>query len=130
MTRETIAKFVDAFLADDAEECHKPEYENLAALVTKTYTESAWRTAMKRGAPEPPMQDRVGGIHRGKQCMAANVTVFVKQLDINGRCVTDINRFSCTSAHPPGAVGERKMRGGIRVSGDGSSLTVYGPGRL
>ena len=33
MTRETIAKFVDAFLADDAEECHKPEYENLAALV-------------------------------------------------------------------------------------------------
>lgn len=55
MTRETIAKFVDAFLADDAEECHKPEYENLAALVTMTYTESAWRTAMKRGAPEPPM---------------------------------------------------------------------------
>lgn len=65
MTRETIAKFVDAFLADDAEECHKPEYENLAALVTMTYTESAWRTAMKRGAPELPMQDRVGGIHRG-----------------------------------------------------------------
>lgn len=55
MTRETIAKFVDAFLADDAEECHKPEYENLAALVTMTYTESAWRTAMKCGAPEPPM---------------------------------------------------------------------------
>ena len=55
MTRETIAKFVDAFLADDAEECHKPEYENLAALVTMTYTDSAWRTAMKRGAPEPPM---------------------------------------------------------------------------
>ena len=55
MTRETIAKFVDAFLADDAEECHKPEYENLAALVTMTYTESAWRTAMKRGATEPPM---------------------------------------------------------------------------
>lgn len=49
MTRETIAKFVDAFLADDAEECHKPEYENLAALVAMTYAESAWRTAMKRG---------------------------------------------------------------------------------
>ena len=28
-----------------------------------------------------------------EQCMAANVPVFVKQLDINGRCVTDINRF-------------------------------------
>ena len=54
MTRETIAKFVDAFLADDAEECHKPEYENLAALVTMTYTDSAWRTAMKRGTREPP----------------------------------------------------------------------------
>ena len=28
-----------------------------------------------------------------EQCMAAKVPVFVKQLDINGRCVTDINRF-------------------------------------
>lgn len=27
------------------------------------------------------------------QCMAAKVPVFVKQLDINGRCETDINRF-------------------------------------
>lgn len=28
-----------------------------------------------------------------EQCMAANVPVFVKQLNVNGRCVTDINRF-------------------------------------
>lgn len=28
-----------------------------------------------------------------KQCRAAKVPVFVKQLSINGRCVTDINRF-------------------------------------
>ena len=28
-----------------------------------------------------------------EQCMAANVPVFVKQLDIKGRCVTDINKF-------------------------------------
>lgn len=28
-----------------------------------------------------------------KQCKAAKVPVFVKQLSINGRCVTDINRF-------------------------------------
>ena len=28
-----------------------------------------------------------------EQCMAADVPVFVKQLDINGRCVTDINKF-------------------------------------
>ena len=29
-----------------------------------------------------------------EQCMVADVPVFVKQLDINGRCVTDINKFS------------------------------------
>lgn len=28
-----------------------------------------------------------------QQCMAAKVPVFVKQLDINGQCVTDINKF-------------------------------------
>jgi protein gp37 len=28
-----------------------------------------------------------------EQCMAENVPVFVKQLDINGCCVTDINKF-------------------------------------
>ena len=28
-----------------------------------------------------------------EQCMAANVPVFVKQLDIKGRCETDINKF-------------------------------------
>ena len=28
-----------------------------------------------------------------EQCMDAKIPVFVKQLDINGRCVTDINRF-------------------------------------
>jgi len=28
-----------------------------------------------------------------EQCMAANVPVFVKQISIGGRCVTDINRF-------------------------------------
>ena len=28
-----------------------------------------------------------------KQCRAANVPVFVKQLDIGGKCVTDINKF-------------------------------------
>ena len=28
-----------------------------------------------------------------EQCRAANVPVFVKQLDIGGRCVTDINKF-------------------------------------
>ena len=28
-----------------------------------------------------------------EQCLAAGVPVFVKQLDINGRCETDINRF-------------------------------------
>ena len=27
------------------------------------------------------------------QCLAANVPVFVKQLDIGGKCVTDINKF-------------------------------------
>lgn len=54
MTSETIAKFVDAFLADDADECNKPEYENLAVIVAMTYAESAWRTAMKRGTREPP----------------------------------------------------------------------------
>lgn len=28
-----------------------------------------------------------------EQCLAANVPVFVKQLDIGGKCVTDINKF-------------------------------------
>lgn len=28
-----------------------------------------------------------------EQCLAANVPVFVKQLDIGGNCVTDINKF-------------------------------------
>ena len=28
-----------------------------------------------------------------EQCLAANVSVFVKQLDIGGKCVTDINKF-------------------------------------
>lgn len=28
-----------------------------------------------------------------EQCMGANVPVFIKQLDLNGRCETDINRF-------------------------------------
>lgn len=28
-----------------------------------------------------------------EQCLAANVPVFVKQLDLNGKCVTDINKF-------------------------------------
>jgi protein gp37 len=27
------------------------------------------------------------------QCRAANIPVFVKQLDIGGKCVTDINKF-------------------------------------
>lgn len=28
-----------------------------------------------------------------EQCLAANVPVFVKQLDIGGKCITDINKF-------------------------------------
>lgn len=53
MSDENIGKFLDGFLKGDGETANKPEFEELAAIVTMTYAESAWRTAFERGRPEP-----------------------------------------------------------------------------
>ena len=51
---KTIDAFLDGFLAGDGEAAARPEFEELAAIVTAIYAESAWRKAFERGTKELP----------------------------------------------------------------------------